>query len=264
MPNRKVIYTTGFKAESLVEKKGEDVANAWVDYRFEYFMRYTFNSLLNQNNADWEHWLIVDDHSYRILGEERIDRYLTDDRATLVFRKDQVAAGCESGDYDYYMVLRIDSDDMYRSDVTDEMMTVEVADDTGLYSYVQYTHGYIYKPRTKQLKEWWRSHMTPPFFACIYPHVEWWSMIDQGGLELFHGGHEQVREHKRKLLGPGKFCVGIQEMNMVTTIGKRLEVVDEEEKSALLSQFGVVYPEEDCIKSDVHDPWGLLPGGFKG
>lgn len=259
METRKVIYTTGFKVGGLANRKGADVAEAWVDYRFEFWKRYTLNSVLNQDNSDWEYWFIVDDASYELL-DGRFDD-IEDDRVKLVFRKDQVEAGADLEGHDYYMVFRLDSDDMYRDDVTDEMMRIQIADNQGLFKYVQYTHGYVYRPRTKQVKEWWRSHMSPPFFARIYSHDEWWRMVDSGKLELFDGGHEQVRLHKRKLLGPGRFCVGIQDMNMATSVGKRTEIFDENEKQEILAQFGVDYPEPDFLESTVHDPWGVLPEG---
>jgi hypothetical protein len=261
METRKVIYTTGFKAGSLNAKKGIDKAKIWVDYRFEFWKRYTLNSILNQENSSWEYWFIVDEVSYDLL-DGRFDA-IEDERVKLVFRHDQAKAGAELEGHDYYIVFRLDSDDMYRYDVTDEMMYMEIADTTGLFKYVQYTHGYIYKARTKQLKEWWRKHMSPPFFARIYSYNEWWRMIDSGELELFDGGHEQVRLHKRRLLAPGKFCVGVQDMNMVTTLGKRTEILDEDEKKEILSGFGVDYPESDFLDSEHHDPWGLLPGGWK-
>lgn len=261
MENRKVIYTTGFKAP--VGKLGLEKATAWVDYRYNYWYRYTRNSILNQTNPNWEYWLIVTDDSIKILGEERLNQITEDDRMKIVYRDDQLSAFKNAqGDYDYYMVLRLDSDDMYRKDVTDEMMSVEVSDSDGLYRYVQYTHGYVYKPRNKKLKEWWRQHMTPPFFAMIYTKEIWDSKIKNTDGGLFDGGHEQVREHKRKLLDKGRFCVGVHDLNMVTTIGKREEIVDEEEKERILSGFGVKYPENDFLSSDTHDMFDLLPGSW--
>jgi hypothetical protein len=182
----------------------------------------------------------------------------------LVFRPRQWDAAKEVEPAEFYMVLRLDSDDMYRHDVTDEMHTMSIRDEEGLYKYVQYTHGYIYKPRTSQVKEWWRKHMSPPFFARVYTKWEWDKMLAnvEQKFELFDGGHEQVREHKRRLLPEGRFCVGVQEMNMVTTVGKRTEIFEEDDKRDILAKFGVIYPESDSLKSDVHDPWGLLPGGW--
>jgi len=263
MENRKVIYTTGFKAGGLYKMKGSDVAKAWVDYRFEHWKRYTLNSLLNQTNPNWTYWFIVDDMSYELL-DGRFNS-IQDDRVKLVFRPKQWYAAKEVEPAKFYMVLRLDSDDMYRKDVTDEMHTTSIKDEEGLYKYVQYTHGYIYKPRTKQVKEWWRQHMSPPFFARVYSKWEWDKMLanNERKFELFDGGHEQAREYKRRLLPEGRFCVGVQEMNMVTTIGKRTEIFDEDEKKNILAGFGVNYPELGYIKSDVHDPWNLLPGGYK-
>lgn len=258
---RKVIYTTGFKAP--VSKLGLDKATAWINYRYDYWYRYTRNSILNQTNPNWEYWLIITNDTIKILGDEKLNKIVEDDRIKLVHRDNQIAAFQKAqGDYDYYMVLRLDSDDMYHKDVTDEMMTVDVFDDSGLCRYVQYLKGYVYKPRNKKLKEWWREHMTPPFFAMVYPKEIWNSKINNSDGELFDGGHEQVRNHKRKLLDGGRFCVGVHDLNMVTTIGKRTEITDEEEKSRILSNFGVKYPEPDFLSSDSHDIFGLLPGGW--
>ncbi|MEA3267444.1 MAG: glycosyltransferase family A protein, partial [Candidatus Fermentibacteria bacterium] len=177
MKHRKVIYTTGFKAP--VQKLGAEKAAEWVDYRYEYWNRYTKNSILNQDNPNWEYWIIVTDDTIKILGDERLGAIIEDRRIRLVHRDNQIAAFKEAtGDHDFYMVLRLDSDDMYRRDVTDEMMSVNVSDQEGLYRYVQYTHGYVYKPRNRKLKGWWRSHMTPPFFAMIYPQDIWDSKIN--------------------------------------------------------------------------------------
>lgn len=258
---RKIIYTTGFKAP--VKKFGLEKATDWVNYRYAYWCRYTKNSILNQINPNWEYWLIVNDDSLKILGEERIDKITEDIRIKIVYRNDQLSAFKNAQEnYDYYMVLRLDSDDMYRKDVTDEMMSVDISDEEGLYRYVQYTHGYIYKPRNKKLKEWWRGHMTPPFFAMIYPKEVWDSKIENRDGGFFDGGHEQVRVHKRKLLGEGRFCVGVHDLNMVTTIGKKKEIVDEEEKKGILIGFGVDYPEPDFLSSNSHDLFGLVPGGW--
>lgn len=258
---RKVIYTTGFKAP--VKKLGLKKATDWVNYRYDYWCRYTKNSILNQTNSNWEYWFIVTNDSIEILGEERLSQILEDDRIKIVRRDDQLSAFKNvQGNYDYYMVLRLDSDDMYHKDVTNEMMSVAVSDDEGLYRYIQYTHGYVYKPRNKKLKEWWRDHMTPPFFAMIYPKSVWDDKIENMDGELFDGGHEQVKLHRRNLLAAGKFCVGVHDLNMVTTIGKRKEIVDEEEKIKILSNFGVIYPEPDFLSSDSHDIFGLVPGGW--
>lgn len=261
MENRKVIYTTGFKAP--VKKFGFEKATAWINYRYDYWCRYTLNSILNQTNPNWEYWLIVTDDTIRILGEDRLSDITEDKRIKLVHRDNQIVAFKEAqGNYDFYMVLRLDSDDMYRNDVTDEMMSVELFDSEGLYRYVQYLEGYVYKPRNKKLKEWWRKHMTPPFFAMIYSSKVWDNKINSSDGELFDGGHEQVRNHKRKLLDDGRFCVGVHDLNMVTTIGKRTEIIDEEEKKLILKNFGVNYPEPDFLSSDTHDVFGLLPGGW--
>lgn len=258
---RKIIYTTGFKAP--VKKIGLKKATKWINYRYKYWYRYTRNSILNQDNPNWEYWLIVTDDTIRILGDDLINEAVSDCRIKLVYRGDQITAFREAqGDYDFYMVLRLDSDDMYRKDVTDEMMTVTVSDETGLYRYVQYLKGYVYKPRNKKLKEWWRRHMTPPFFAMIYPKEVWNSKIDNSDGGLFDGGHEQVRNHKRKLLDDGRFCIGVHDLNMVTTIGKRIEIIDEEEKKKILDGFGIIHPELDFLSSDIHDVFDLLPGGW--
>jgi len=256
---RKVIYTTGFKAP--VKKVGLEKATAWVNYRYKYWCRYTRNSILNQDNPNWEYWFIVNDDSIRILG----DSLYNDPRIKLVHRDDQIDAFKEAqGDYDFYMVLRLDSDDMYHKKVTDEMMEVDVFDEEGvLYRYVQYTHGYVYKPRNKKLKVWYRKHMTPPFFAMVYHKDVWDDKIVRSDGGLFDGGHEQVRNHKRKILGEGKFCVGVHDLNMVTTIGKRTEVTDEDKKKVILQDFGVDYPELDFIEGNTHDILNLLPGGWE-
>ncbi len=264
MEDRKIIYTTGFKAGALTKKKGMDVAKAWVDYRFEYWKRYTLNSLLNQDNPNWEYWFITEPTAYELL-DGRLDD-IEDERIKTVFRTEQWGAANNAGKAQYYLVLRLDSDDMYRHDVTDEMLTTGLSDDEGLYKYIQYTHGYIYKPRTTQVKEWWRKHMSPPFFARVYTKWEWDKTLanDDHQFELFDGGHEQARVYKRKLLPAGRFCVGVHDMNMVTTIGKRLEIFNEDDRKRILADFGVNYPESDFLKSEVHDPHDLLPGGFKG
>jgi hypothetical protein len=51
-------------------------------------------------------------------------------------------------------------------------------------------------------------------------------------------------------------------MNMVTTIGKRIEITDEERKKSILEQFGVNYPEPDFLSSETHDIFDLIPGGW--
>jgi len=261
MKTRKVIYTTGFKAP--VKKFGFEKATAWTNYRYDYWRRYTLNSILNQTNSNWEYWLIVTDDTIKILGEDKLDNIAEDKRIKLVHRNNQIDAFKEArGNYDFYMVLRLDSDDMYHKDVTDEIISVEVSDSEGLYRYVQYLEGYVYKPRNKKLKEWWRKHMTPPFFAMIYPKEVWDSKINNSDGELFDGGHEQVKLHRRKFLSNGKFCVGVHDLNMVTTIGKRKEITDEGEKKLILKDFGVDYPEPDFLSSDIHDVFGLLPGGW--
>lgn len=258
---RKIIYTTGFKAP--VKKLGLEKAIKWIKYRYAYWYRYTRNSILNQDNPNWEYWLIVTDDTIRILGDVLMNEAISDSRIKLVHRSDQISAFKEAqDDYDFYMVLRLDSDDMYRKDVTDEMMAVGVSDETGLYRYVQYLRGYVYKPRNKKLKEWWRRHMTPPFFAMIYPKEVWDSKIGNSDGGLFDGGHEQVRNHKRKLLDDGRFCVGVHDLNMVTTIGKRTEIIDEDEKKKILDDFGIIYPEADYLSTDIHDIFELLPGGW--
>jgi len=262
MDNRKVIYTTGFKAP--VKKLGLEKATDWINYRYDYWCRYTRNSILNQTNPNWEYWLIVTDDTINLLGDDRMNEILKDSRFKIIHRNNQISAFKDAQwDYDFYMVLRLDSDDMYHKDVTDEMMVVDVSDEEGFYRYVQYTHGYVYKPRNKKLKEWWRTHMTPPFFAMIYSRSVWNDKIFNNDVELFDGGHEQVRNHKRKLLGKGKFCVSIHDLNMVTTIGKRTEIIDEEEKRLILKDFGVNYPEPDFLACNIHDVFGLVPGGWE-
>lgn len=258
--SRKVIYTTGFKAP--VQKLGLEKATAWTNYRYAYWYRYTRNSILNQDNQNWEYWLIVTDDTLKILGD-KLD--VGDPRIKLVHRSDQLSAFKKAqGDYDFYMVLRLDSDDMYRKDVTDEMLSVDVFDSTGVpYRYVQYLRGYVYKPRNKKLKEWWRRHMTPPFFAMVYTARTWDSKIKNSAGGLFDGGHEQVRNHSRKLLEDGRFCVGVHDMNMVTTVGKRVEILDEVKKKEILAGFGINYPEKDYLSSEAHDIFGLLPGGWE-
>jgi hypothetical protein len=260
--DRKVIYTTGFKVQRLSDKKGPDKAKLWVDYRYEVWKRYTLNSILNQNNPNWEYWFIVDDLSHELLGD-RVDE-IKQAGVNVVFRYHEIEQAKKVEPADYYMVLRLDSDDMYRQDVTDEMLTCPITDGHGLFRYVQYLFGYVYKPNTGQVKEWWRRHMSPPFFARIYPNQEWFGMVDADNFTLFDGGHEQVRLYKRTFLGRGRFCVGIHYMNMVTHIGKRTEIFDGDEKKRIMAGFGVDYPEPDFLSSENPDIWEMLPNGWQG
>ena len=232
-------------------------------YNHEKYINEAVYSVLGQTFSDFE-LIIINDGSND--GSEEVVKKIKDKRIKYYYQENKGAhntinRGIEIAKGEYIAILN--SDDMYHKDVTDEMMSVSVLDGEEPYRYVQYTHGYVYKPRNRKLKRWWRKHNTPPFFAMVYSRDTWDNKINNSDGELFDGGHEQVKNHKRKLLGEGKFCVGVHDLNMVTTIGKREEIINEEEKRLILKDFGVDYPEPDFIKANVHDLFGLVPGGWE-
>jgi len=255
---RRIIFTTGFKTAKIAGLHGRDTAKAWAEYRFAYWQRYTKRSILNQTNPDWIYWFIVDQMSMELIGDD-LER-IQDDRFKLVYRNKQIEALVNAqGDYTHYLVFRLDSDDMYHKEVVNDAAHTDIQDCV----YIQYLRGYIYKPRTRCLKQWWRKHDSPPFFAMVYPSEIWNKKIVSGDGEIFHGGHEKARLHRRKILGEGRFCVGVHDLNTSTTIGKRPEVTDEDSKIKILSDFGIQYPESDFLECDIHNLLGFLPGGWE-
>ena len=89
----------------------------WINRRFEFFNRYTLNSLLRQSNRNFDIWVMCG--SWR---KKATDRLTWHKKIKLMY--DNAKAELEKLDTHYIAITRIDSDDLMHVDGMEEVINV--------------------------------------------------------------------------------------------------------------------------------------------
>jgi hypothetical protein len=159
----------------------------WNNTRFEIWKLYTYASLCNQTEQDFQIWLTCNKETEDIvrglfgtIKDNRIKLKWTDekpDEATTPVR-------------DFYYLFRLDSDDMIHRCVIEEGASQSVSHQMNLLdtSFVQFMEGYLLNLHNHEIT--YHPEYSPPYYITRYTYRQFF-----GYDELIHPmGHGRVRD----------------------------------------------------------------------
>ncbi|MCK4307116.1 hypothetical protein KAW50_02690 [candidate division WOR-3 bacterium] len=236
----------------------------WVKERIELFKKYNLNSLLNQEDRNFIHWIswceadqenedviklgqhlkkieypyvftfkrlpYIDTHGNNRDLKERRERMLP---LIKKFYKDQA--------YVYFTVL--DSDDLYRKDAIKIIKQTDPNDKKAMFFQI----GYGYNFDSKDLCIW-VAKWSPPFFTFIFPSETFWDVDKHSEwIRHYHVHHDVDRIFKGVKLPRDMFIQGIHGGNATTrwtNAYRQRIIIDEDQKAGILKDFGIHYAKE--------------------
>jgi len=202
--NKKIIFITSFNTSPFIKAS---TTKEWNDYRFNFWLKWTYPSIMNQSYADVEYWLFCNDMLKEITEDYR--GRIDDARCKIVYRGEMYKEIAKLKSYDYYVMPRIDSDDLYHKDLAQFLFDREIPKNKVFYHF---THGYAYDVNSKKLFYWGQG--SSPFYAFIFdktfPQTKFFWFID----------HTNIRKFSDNIVKTRMFCVMIHDKNTTTNLSK--------------------------------------------
>ena len=246
---------TSFTGRGIPGWKGQ----AWLDRRIKIFKEYTLQSLINQTNRNFVHWVSWRAQEKRNTSVKKLGEYLTARNYPFVFtfgglpiwddRKSNERIELRErlqktlldlipilGEAKYCYQSILDSDDML-----DKNAVQTVQNQTyGRKKAIGWTKGYVYNIETGQLAHW-NTSTVPPFYTIMFPTDIFKDPEKHYNYIGPFRSHECVVHYfKFKNLSGRKFCVNVHGKNYTTAWdhpfrGKEIT----KNKNNILSRFGI-------------------------
>ena len=232
--------------------------NEWIEKRIKIFKDFTLKSLLNQTNKNFVHWVSwrKEDKENRLVRV--LDSYLNNRGYPHVFtygglclwddrkRNEQVEfkqrleqslpllAPFVKEEYVYQTLL--DSDDMYRKDVVEEIQELPYKEKGA----AGYRSGFVMNFLNNTLARW-NPQTCPPFYTIMFDKETFLNPEKHYYYTHYHS-HEYVEHFFDFISLVGKkFIVGIHDDNTTTNWGHRFrgDTIEGEYKLQRLKDFGL-------------------------
>jgi len=214
---RRIIVFTGFNRAKFSQMQVGDGhrtnTEEWIQYRFNIWKKYTWQSILNQTYWKWDYCLCCDpatrsivDHYFGKIKDKRFHiMYEETDHERMIMN--MLAQRCTQ-----IVNVRLDSDDMYHPDAIQELT---YALDNEAYDWFQWQHGfgYEYCDGIGVLKKYRPGHKSGPFFARRFNKGEWLKGTLRMGCQ-----HQLVKKKNPMILSNGKILVGLHGINTSTSL----------------------------------------------
>lgn len=212
----------------------------WWKYRLDLYKTYTLNSLVNQTNQNFYLLMLVDN---RLLLYNDLEEILKQSGLKyLLIRKNLENDFKEKmrtlPDSKYIYSTRIDTDDVFRYDVVEEIQKYDYSDKRLLV----YQKGYCYDVVNRRLQHYFAK--SPPFYTIMFPKEVF---VDDTKRNEYVGvkSHDQMFNSMKPLvLSENKYIVLIHEKNLSSvyleneTRLNRFEI-PKNEHFTLLKDFGI-------------------------
>lgn len=254
-----IIYTslTGRQGIPSFDKDRE-----WLDFRIKFFERYTINSLLNQSESNFLHWISFKENTEQDPLIKKLKRHLEKLNYNFVFtfgfqyphRKHQTkefkkeiperlqksldAIKEYHSKQDYIYLTFLDSDDLFYKDVVQEIQSYDFKYKRALC----FSKGYIYNTKSGVLAQW-NPDTCPPFSTILYPANVFFDAKSHLEYRPGNVSHLTVPELFNVINLPGrKYVVGCHGKNSTTTWRHSYrgpEYLDKEEKRDILKDFKI-------------------------
>jgi predicted O-methyltransferase YrrM len=202
------------------------IRTAWLEERFRTWLAYTLPSVLAQSCEDFAYWLICDPANRALTQSLRA--CLRDERVRIVYLDECAAQLRALPARDRYMVIRIDSDDLYAPDVASLVLRR-----TERVEFLQFNRGYACDLRTGVTRDW--VSRSSPFAVHIYGR----ELRDRG--RWSEPNHTTIRGRSVAELDPGQFLVTLHGLNSSSSISasKRNGTLGSARAREVLRSFGL-------------------------
>ena len=214
----------------------------WWKYRLSLYEHYTLNSLVNQTNNNFYLVMTIDDRfplvtELKKLLEQSGLKYIITNRS---LENDLASKIKYLPDSKYVFATRIDSDDLFRNDVVEEIQEYEYKHRGALV----FQKGYCYNCVDKKLQHY--KVLSPPNSTIMYPR-EIFIDVNKTREYLDIHGHDQVFSRmKSTILFEDKYMILIHKHNRrsIYIEGEQAEDLErynipEEEHEQILKKFGI-------------------------
>lgn len=232
----KILYWTAFNRWLANKEKYERTGKThpaltpeWIYYRHQLWRVTALHSVQNQTKANWDYAIGCNEKTEHITA----DLFSGVPQVRALHSKAASQKWLEKAlkGYDIAIVVRLDSDDMYHPDVTQEVYENALR----IEPYLMWKYGYgrdIIKNRLYT----YNTIRSGPFFAHRYTAQ---FLLDRGTMGEPH--HHIIWRKQPYLLSPGKFIVSLHDKNLSSKTGMK-NICDElqgERKTDVLNQYRI-------------------------
>lgn len=205
----------------------------WITTRMDIFFQYTLQSLKSQTNQKFEAFINCDGESMNTINEALQEREKLPDNIHFIDAKQSNSLIIEATkDYEYFYLVRIDSDNMYHKDFVQKLYDLQPKPDT---EALLCQYGYLFDVKTNQLA--YNFHPSPSYYTFIYKTKEY--QLKKRYILRSH--KEVITEFKVELLNDYYYLTTITGENVLFASrhmgGKKL--VEDEKKLQILREFGL-------------------------
>jgi len=192
------------------DTKDYNLSAEWVRDRIKLFHDFTLSSILNQSVDDFDVWALCGNNNVDVTKS-----YKWNDRITVVYDKGKSLL--KKYNYDYIVLIRIDSDDLYHADAlldikNNVMLTNEM-------EYMIFRSGIAWNRPNNYIIKYIRH--SPPFFVHIYPKKLYKDFDYFCKTHYVSHGRAGGRLARTKELSENKFCVVKHWTNVTEMLGSK-------------------------------------------
>jgi len=223
----KIIICTGFNNGNRPQYGQEfgidrPLKKEWIEYRYEIWKKYTYQSILRQTDQNWI-WIMKFHPQTKDIVESIFQNL--DDRVILNFDEEKQKEILSR--YDDVLIVRLDSDDMYRGDAIEQYrFAVENSD----HNFFLCMKGYMFETNGK-LAKYDPIHSTPFHARRVNGKTHKYANI---GLQ-----HRRIKDHNPYIMPENLFMVTIHNHNT----SSRMQIATGDIKKGrweyILTKFGV-------------------------
>src|SRR5688572_5285575 len=117
MPSGRLVFWSAF---DLHPWRADRSSPEWLEHRVRHWLAFTLRSVLEQHEPDLRYWILCD--AARRAHTEPLLTGRGDDRVRVVYSDEVRAAVRSLPRADRYLLVRLDSDDLYAPEVAGELL----------------------------------------------------------------------------------------------------------------------------------------------
>lgn len=211
----------------------------WWRYRLSLYEHYTLNSIVNQTNQNFYLLMTIDNRFpfYDELEEILIQSGLKYILVNNSVKDDFIDKMKTLPDFKFVFSTRLDSDDLFKNDVVEEIQSFDYGDRRALV----FQKGYCYDCVNKKLQHY--VVQSPPNTTIMYPRDIFLDENKRREYLDIHGHDQVFSELNSIVLSENKYMILVHEHN-------RRSVYVEGEQAQELRRFAITEHEHDDILKD--------------
>ncbi|WP_158737184.1 glycosyltransferase family A protein [Alteribacillus sp. YIM 98480] len=200
----------------------------WIENRMDIFMNYAMKSLSNQTNNNFIALVRYEDCTKNLI-REALRKYDKVPNNVIFVKNSKFSRHIKKLiiHYDYFYLVRLDSDDMYHKTYIQRLYDFKHNTDTKV---LINRKGFVYNSLTNQMATY--SNPSPPFYTLIYKTDDYLN-----GVRYSIPKHRDAIKLPHKILKGYNFIVNIHSINTSSKFNNKNKIMNPSKVSTILKEF---------------------------